>query len=65
MSVCDKYLHFVFNITANTSSDFYKKLQEIAGAVVFAPSAFQGEVYSIRASISLKSPPSLDLEYAI
>ena len=90
-------LHFVFNITGKTSSDFLQKLQMsgevfsppepsrakftpsgrvfrlsrplawtlqklqgIAGKVVFAPRAFQSEVYSIRASILPQSPPSLD-----
>ena len=52
MSVCDKYFHFVFNITGNTSSDFLQKLQ--------MSRAFQGEVYSIRASILPQSPSSLD-----
>ena len=58
MSVCDKYFHFVFNITGNTSSDFLQK----TGEVFFASRAFQGEVYSIRASISPQSPSSLDPE---
>ena len=35
MSVCDKYFHFVFNITGNTSSDFLQKLQMSGG--VFSP----------------------------
>ena len=36
MSVCDKYLHFVFNITANTSSDFYKSYRRLQ-AKLFSP----------------------------
>ena len=34
--VCDKYLHFVFNITANTSSDFYKSYRRLQ-AKLFSP----------------------------
>ena len=52
MSVCDKYFHFVFNITGNTkATDVWRSF--------FASRAFQGEVYSIRASISPQSPSSL------
>ena len=36
MSVCDKYFHFVFNITGNTSSDFLQKLQ-VSGEVFLPP----------------------------
>ena len=35
MSVFDKYFHFVFNITGNTSSDFLQKLQ--MSGEVFSP----------------------------
>ena len=59
MPICDKYFHFVFNITGNISSDFLQKLQ-MSGEVFFASRAFQGKVYSIRASISPQSPSSLD-----
>ena len=62
MSVCDKYFHFVFNITGNTSSEFLQKLQMSGEVFPFASRAFQGEVYSMRAraSISTQSPSSLD-----
>ena len=36
MSVCDKYFHFAFNITRDTSSDFLQKLQ-ISGEVFSPP----------------------------
>ena len=48
-------LHFVLNITGNTSNDFLEKLQ-MSGEVF----SFQAEVYSVRASISPQSPSSLD-----
>ena len=35
MSVCDKILHFVFNLTGNTSSDFLQKLQ--MSGKIFSP----------------------------
>ena len=36
MSLCDKYFHFAFNITRDTSSDFLQKLQ-ISGEVFSPP----------------------------
>ena len=46
MSVCDKYFHFVFNITGNTSSDFLQKLQ------------MSGEVFSPQEPSRAKFTPS-------
>ena len=46
MSVCDKYFHFVFNTTGNTSSDFLQKLQ------------MSGEVFSPREPFRVKFTPS-------
>ena len=46
MSVCDKYFHFVFDLTGNTSSDFLQKLQ------------MSGEVFSPREPSRAKFSPS-------
>ena len=47
MSVCDKYFHFVFNITGNTSSDFLQKLQ-MSGEVFSPPGPSRAKFTPLR-----------------
>ena len=62
MSICDKYFHFVFNITGNTSSDFLQKLQ-ISGKVFSPPEPSRAKFTPSGWVFHLSRPLAWTLQY--
>ena len=62
MSVCDKYFHFVFNITSNTSSDFLQKLQ-MSGEVFSPPGPSRAKFTPLGRVFRLSRPLACTLAF--